>query len=70
MKKVQNEKTLLSSLYRNFYLRFVSLLAKKKKSSLIIENLYIQYCSNTVNLLQQNQLFPSLNTYTVTRKRT
>lgn len=69
MKKVQNEKTLLSSLYRNFYLRFVSLLAKKK-CSLIIENLYIQYCSNTVNLLQQNQLSPSLNTYTVTRKRT
>lgn len=59
MKKVQNKKTLLSSLDRNFYLRFASLLAKKK-CSLIIENLYIQYCGNTANLLQQNQLFPCL----------
>lgn len=49
---------------------YVSFLSLQKKCSLIIENLYIQYCSNTVNLLQQNQLFPSLNTYTVTRKRT
>lgn len=44
IKKVQNEKTLLSSLDRNFYLPFVSFLAKK--------NVVINYRESIYSILQ------------------